>query len=63
MNEGNGYPKIKVVGAPGYDDFSGELCVQWDDWPYAVVRFEHEGSWELAVVPVSCVTLTPERGE
>jgi hypothetical protein len=59
------YPKVKVTGAPGREDFEGVLIIDRpDDWPVdvCVVGFEWEGERDIAAVPRSCVTLINENG-
>lgn len=47
--------KVKVVGAPGYEDFEADLIMRRDDWPMAVVGFTWKGEYDLAVVPSVCI--------
>lgn len=52
------YPKVRVIDAPGYADFDGELIMNVksvDDRPLSVVGFVWEGKRETAIVPATCV--------
>lgn len=53
------YPYVQVTDAPGYSDFVGVLLLApATDWVQsAIVGFEREGSREVAVIPMRCVTL------
>lgn len=41
---------VRVVDAPGYEDFTGTLVLLWDDWPDCFVDEDEHG---MLPVPVS----------
>jgi hypothetical protein len=46
------YPEVSVVGAPGYEDFTGWLLMETpraDGVPMSVVGFEQEGERDFAL--------------
>lgn len=51
--------EVHVTGAPGYDDFDGELYTTVkavdDRGPLSVVVFVWEGKKDIAIVPARCV--------
>jgi hypothetical protein len=56
------YPKVKVTGALGYDDFEGWLLLDSaEDWPVSVIGFEQNGRRDAVVIPKACITLLEEK--
>lgn len=52
-------PRVLVTGAPGYDEFEGDLIIETtavdDRGPLGAVRAEWDGKPDLHVVPMRCV--------
>lgn len=53
------YPRVRVIGAPGYADFDADLIMEVpsvDGTMMAIVGIETDGKKSQTVVPASCVT-------